>query len=76
LSTSEESILYSNFEEAYNAYADVYNFVNNSFEKLERLKRKAFTRELRANKKYRTGIYIGIAGLVVGIVSVIIAILK
>ncbi|MDR0455105.1 MAG: hypothetical protein LBH20_00285, partial [Treponema sp.] len=35
LSTSEESILYSNFEEAYNAYADVYNFVNNSFEKLE-----------------------------------------
>jgi hypothetical protein len=75
LSTSDENVLYGSFEEAYNAYADVYNLIKDSFEKLERLRRKASTRDLRAKRRFWVGTYIGIAGLAIGIAGIIIAII-
>ena len=69
LATSDEDDLYNAFEEAYNAYADVFNFVNDSFEKLERLKRKAKIRNLKAKIGFWLGILIGVIGIIIALVK-------
>ena len=69
LITSDENILYDGFENAYNAYSDVYNLINNSYVKIERLKRKAKIRSLKTLIGFWIGIAIGIIGIIIAIVK-------
>lgn len=75
LKATNEDEIYEKFEAAFNAYAEVYNLVYDSFEKLERVKKKANNRETTANRRYRTGTIIGLGGLFVGIAGIIIGII-
>ena len=70
LQTSDVEVLYNGFEEAYNAYADVYNLINNSMVKIEYLKRKAKIRSIRPAISF----WIGIFGFLVGLVGIILAV--
>ena len=69
LSTSDEGVLYNGFEDAYNAYAYVYNLIDDSYEKIERVKLKAKIRYLKAKIGFWAGIAIGIAGLIIALVK-------
>jgi len=55
---------YQKYEEAYAAYSSVSRLINSSYKKLENLRRKAVTKNI-------ISIAIGIAGLIVGILSLI-----
>jgi len=68
LSQTDDDTLFQAFEEAYNTYADVYNYIGESYAKLERVRRKARNRNVWAI----IGYCVGVAGLLASIVSIIL----
>ena len=65
-------ILFSNFENAYNSYADVYNLIEANTEKIERVKLKSVRKQ-----RWRKVLDIsGIVGTIFGIIGVILAIVS
>lgn len=65
---SKEEILYKKYEEAYNNYYNVYNYIRDSLDNLEIAKHKS-TKDTAIGK---FGAVVGVIGAIVGIVGIVI----
>ena len=72
LESEDINLSFPLFEKASNAYAEVYNLIENTEEKLIRVKQKA----IRKNHRQTFLNISGVVGTLFGIIGVIIALLK
>lgn len=72
IATENVNDTFEDFESAYNAFADVYKYINDSYENLQNIKQRALKKDI-----CRTALDIcGVIGTIFGIIGVVLAILK
>jgi hypothetical protein len=59
---------YKKYEKAFVAYSLVYNLINDSYKKLEDLKRKAVTKNKKPTYQFIAGLVVAIIGIIIGII--------
>jgi len=59
---------YKKYEKAFVAYSLVYNLINDSYKKLENLKRKAVSKNKKPTNQFIAGLVVAIIGIIIGII--------